>query len=46
MTKGEDQREALITEVGLELEELRQAAKVSTVIIRFRFPTKNPNLQC
>jgi DNA-binding MarR family transcriptional regulator len=46
MTKDEDKREALITEVGLELEELRQAADRLDEVVAAQFSLNRTDLRC
>jgi len=46
MTKDDDKREALITEVGLELEELRQAADRLDEVVATQFSLNRTDLRC
>ena len=46
MTKDDDKREALITEVGLELEELRQAADRLDEVVAAQFSLNRTDLRC
>ncbi len=46
MSKDDDKREALITEVGLELEELRQAADRLDEVVAAQFSLNRTDLRC
>ena len=46
MTKDDDKREAIITEVGLELEELRQAADRLDEVVAAQFSLNRTDLRC